>query len=190
MTGVSVLAYQLEAKRVELIHELVPNAATIALLANDNNPQTAAQIADVEAASRTFGQQVAILKASSDSDIEEAFAALAQRRVGALLVSSDPFFLSRRYQIVALVARHSIPAMYEWRQFAEADGLMSYGVDLIDAYRQAGIYVAKILNGAKPADLPVLQPTKFEFVINLKTAKKMGLDLPAKLLAFADHVIE
>ena len=169
---------------------MVPNAATIALLANDNNPQTAAQIADVEAASRTFGQQVVILNASSDSDIEEAFAALAQRRVGALLVSADPFFLSRRYQIVALVARHSIPAMYEWRQFAEADGLMSYGVDLIDAYRQAGIYVAKILNGAKPADLPVLQPTKFEFVINLKTAKKMGLDLPTKLLAFADHVIE
>jgi ABC-type uncharacterized transport system substrate-binding protein len=160
MTGVSVLAYQLEAKRVELIHELVPNAATIALLANDNNPQTAAQIADVEAASRTFGQQVVILNASSDSDIEEAFAALARRRVGALLVSSDPFFLSRRYQIVALVARHSIPAMYEWRQFAEADGLMSYGVDLIDAYRQAGIYVAKILNGAKPAELARLAADK------------------------------
>jgi putative ABC transport system substrate-binding protein len=127
---------------------------------------------------------VIILKATSDSEIEEAFAALAERRVSALLVSADPFFLSRRHQIVASVARRSIPAMYEWRQFAEADGLMSYGVDLIDAYRQAGVYVAKILNGAKPADLPILQPTKFEFVINLKTAKKMGLDLPAKLLAW------
>jgi putative ABC transport system substrate-binding protein len=133
---------------------------------------------------------VVILKARSDSEIEEAFAALAQRRVSALLVSADPFFLGRRHQIVASVARHSIPAMYEWRQFAEADGLMSYGVDLVDAYRQAGVYVAKILNGAKPADLPILQPTKFEFVINLKTAKKMGLDLPAKLLALADDVIE
>jgi putative ABC transport system substrate-binding protein len=190
VTGVSLFAYLLDAKRVELIHELVPGAATIALLANPNNPQADAQFADVEAASRTFGQQVIILKASSDIDIEQAFAALAQRRVSALLVSADPFFLSRRRQIVASVARHSIPAMYEWRQFAEADGLMSYGVDLIDAYRQAGVYVAKILNGTKPADLPVLQPTKFEFVINLKTAKKMGLELPAKLLALADDVIE
>jgi putative tryptophan/tyrosine transport system substrate-binding protein len=190
VTGVSLFAYLLDAKRVELMHELVPGAATIALLANSNNPQTDAQFADVEAASRTFRQQAVILKASSDSEIEEAFAALAQRRVSALLVSADPFFLSRRHQIVAAVARHAIPAMYEWRQFAEADGLMSYGVDLVDAYRQAGVYVAKILNGAKPADLPILQPTKFEFVINLRTAKKMGLDLPAKLLALADDVIE
>jgi len=190
VTGVSLFAYLLDAKRVELMHELVPSATTIALLANPNNPQADAQFADVEAASRTFGQQLIILKASSVSDIDEAFAALAQRRVSALLVSADPFFLSRRHQIVASVARHSIPAMYEWRQFAEAGGLMSYGVDLIDAYRQAGVYVAKILNGAKPADLPVLQPTKFEFVINLKTAKKMDLDLPAKLLALADDAIE
>jgi putative ABC transport system substrate-binding protein len=190
VTGISLFAYLLDAKRVELMHELVPSATMIALLANPNNPQTDAQLADVEAACRTFGQQVVILKARSDSEIEEAFAALAQRRVSALLVSADPFFLGRRHQIVASVARHSIPAMYEWRQFAEADGLMSYGVDLVDAYRQAGVYVAKILNGAKPADLPILQPTKFEFVINLKTAKKMGLDLPAKLLALADDVIE
>jgi putative ABC transport system substrate-binding protein len=190
VTGVSLFAYLLDAKRVELMHELVPSAATIALLANPNSPQADAQFADVEAASRTFGQQVVILKASSDSDIDQAFAALSQRRVSALLVSADPFLLSRRNQIVALVARHNVPAMYEWRQFAEADGLMSYGVDLVDAYRQAGVYVAKILNGAKPADLPILQPTKFEFVINLKTAKKMGLDLPAKLLALADDVIE
>jgi len=190
VTGVSLFAYLLDAKRVELMHELVPGAATIGLLANPNNPQANAQFADVEAASRTFGQQLIILKASSDGDIDEAFAVLAQKKVGALLVSADPFFLSRRHQIVASVAGRSIPAMYEWRQFADADGLMSYGVDLIDAYRQAGVYVAKILNGANPADLPVLQPTKFEFVINLKTAKKMGLDIPAKLLALADEVIE
>jgi putative ABC transport system substrate-binding protein len=190
VTGVSLFAYMLDAKRVELMHVLVPGAATIALLANPNNPQADAQLADVDAAARTFGQKLIILKASSDSDIEEAFAALAQKGVSALLVSADPFFLSRRHQIVAAVVRHAIPAMYEWRQFAEADGLMSYGVDLVDAYRQAGVYVAKVLNGAKPADLPVLQPTKFEFVLNLKTAKKMGIDLPAKLLALADDVIE
>jgi putative tryptophan/tyrosine transport system substrate-binding protein len=145
VTGVSLFAYLLDAKRVELVHELVPGAATIGLLANPNNPQADAQFADVEVASRTFGQQVIILKASSDSDIDEAFAVLAQKTVGALLVSADPFFLSRRHQIVASVARRSIPAMYEWRQFADADGLMSYGVDLVDAYRQAGAYVAKIL---------------------------------------------
>jgi putative ABC transport system substrate-binding protein len=190
VTGVSLFAYLLDAKRVELIHQLVPGAVTIALLANPNSPQADAQFADVEAASRSFGQQLIILKASSDNDIDEAFAELARRKADALLVSADPFFLSRRHQIVASVARRSIPAMYEWRQFAEADGLMSYGVDLVDAYRQAGVYVAKILNGAKPADLPILQPTKFEFVINLRTAKKMGLDLPAKLLALADDVIE
>ena len=190
VTGVSLFAYLLDAKRVELMHELVSGATTIALLANPNSPQADGQIADVEAASRTFGQQLIILKASSDSDIDEAFAALASRKVNALLVSADPFFLSRRDQIVGSVARLSVPAMYEWRQFAEAGGLMSYGVDLVDAYRQAGVYVAKIVNGAKSADLPVLQPTKFEFVINIKTAKKMGLDLPAKLQALADEVIE
>jgi putative ABC transport system substrate-binding protein len=133
---------------------------------------------------------VILLKASSNGDIDDAFAALALRKASALLVGADPFLLSGRHQIVASVARQSIPAMYEWRQYAEADGLTSYGVDLNDAYRLMGVYVAKILNGAKPVDLPVLQPTKFEFVINLKTAKKMGLDLPAKLLALADEVIE
>ena len=190
VTGVSLFAYLLDAKRVELMHELVPGAKTIGLLANPNNPQSETQFADVEAASRVFGQQVIILKASSDSDIDEAFAVLAQKNVGALLVSADPFFLSRRHQIVGLVASRAIPTMYEWRQFADAGGLMSYGVDLVDAYRQAGVYVAKILKGAKPADLPILQPTKFEFVINLRTVKKTGLEIPAKLLALADEVIE
>jgi putative ABC transport system substrate-binding protein len=190
MTGVSLFAYLLDAKRVELMHELVPGAATIALLTNPINPLADAQFAEVEAACRTFGQQVVLLKASSDSDIDEALAALSQRRVSALIVSADSFLVGRRNQIVALVARQNVPAMYEWRQFAEAGGLMSYGIDLVDAYRQAGVYAAKILNGAKPTDLPVLQPTKFELVINLKTVKKMGLELPAKLLALADDVIE
>jgi putative ABC transport system substrate-binding protein len=190
VTGVSLFAYLLDAKRLQFLHELVPSATTIALLANPNSPQADGQVADVEAASRTLGQKVIVLKASSDSGLDEAFAILGQRNVSALLVSADPFFLSRRIQIVNSVARLAVPAMYEWRQFAEVGGLMSYGVDLIDAYRQAGVYVAKILNGAKPADLPVLQPTKFEFVINLKTAKKMGLDVPAKLEALADDVVE
>jgi len=190
VTGVSLFAYLLDAKRIELMHNIVPGATTIALLANPNTPQADAQIADVEAASGRLGQQVIVLKASSDSDIEEAFAVLVYKRVSALLVGADPFLLSRRDQIVSSVERLALPTMYEWRQFAEAGGLMSYGVDLVDAYRQAGVYVARILNGAKPADLPVLQPAKFEFVINLKTAKKMGLDLPAKLLALADEVIE
>jgi putative ABC transport system substrate-binding protein len=190
VTGVSLFAYLLDAKRLQFLHELVPSSTTIALLANPDSPQADAQVADVEAASRTLGQKVIVLKASSDSDLDETFAVLAQRNVSALLVSADPFFLSRRVQIVNSVARLAVPAMYEWRQFAEVGGLMSYGVDLIDAYRQAGVYVAKILNGAKPADLPVLQPTKFEFVINLKTAKKMGLDVPAKLEALADDVVE
>jgi putative tryptophan/tyrosine transport system substrate-binding protein len=189
ITGVTLFTYLLDSKRVELMHVLLPNSSVIALLINPNS-QADAQFADVEAASRTFGQQLVLLKASTDSDIDLALATLDQRKASALLVSGDAFFLSRRDQLVASVAHYSIPAIYEWRQFAEAGGLMSYGVNLVDSYRQAGVYVSKILKGAKPADLPILQPTKFEFVINLKTAKTMGLDIPAKLLALADEVIE
>jgi putative ABC transport system substrate-binding protein len=189
ITGVTLFTALLGAKRLELMHELLPKASLIALLTNPTQ-QLDAQFADVEAAAHSLGQQLVVLKASTDSEIDEVFATLVQRKAGALLVSADPFFLSRRDQIVAAAMQHAIPAMYEWRQFAEAGGLMSYGIDLVDAYRQAGLYVAKILNGTKPADLPVLQPTKFEFVMNLKAARSMGLDIPAKLLALADSVIE
>jgi putative ABC transport system substrate-binding protein len=191
ITGVTLFAYLLDAKRVELMHELVPGASVVALLVNPNNAaQAEAQLADVEAAVQKFGQQLIILKAGHDTEIDSAIAGLAERKVGVLLVSADPLFLARREQLVALVARYAIPSIYEWRQFAEAGGLMSYGINLADAYRQAGVYVGKILKGVKPGDLPVLQPTKFELVINLKTAKTLGLTVPNTMLVAADQVIE
>jgi putative ABC transport system substrate-binding protein len=191
VTGVTLFAYLLDAKRVELMHELVPGASVVALLVNPNSPaQAEAQYADVEAAVRKFGQQLVILKAGTDSEIDSAIAGVTEKKASVLLVSADPLFLSRRDQLVALVTRHAIPAIYEWRQFAEAGGLMSYGIDLVDAYRQAGVYAGKILGGAKPGDLPVLQPTKFEFVINLKTARTLGLTVPNTMLVAADQVIE
>jgi ABC-type uncharacterized transport system substrate-binding protein len=191
ITGVTLFAYLLDAKRVELMHELVPGASVVALLVNPNSPaQAEAQYTDVAAAARKFGQQFIILRAGTVSEIDSAVATIAQTKSSVLLVSADPLFLSRRDQLVALVTRHAIPSIYEWRQFAEAGGLMSYGIDLVDAYRQAGIYVGKILRGAKPGDLPILQPTKFEFVINLKTAKVLGLTVPNTMLVAADQVIE
>jgi putative ABC transport system substrate-binding protein len=191
VTGVTLFAYLLDAKRVELMHELVPGASVFALLVNPNSPaQAEAQYADVEAAVRKFGQQLVILKAGTDSEIDSAIAEVAEKKASVLLVSADALFLSRHKRLVALVARYAIPSIYEWRQFAEAGGLMSYGVDLVDAYRQAGVYTGKILGGAKPGDLPVLQPTKFEFVVNLKTARTLGLAVPNTMLVSADHVIE
>jgi putative tryptophan/tyrosine transport system substrate-binding protein len=191
VTGVTLFAYLLDAKRVELMHELVPGASVFALLVNPNSPaQAEAQYADVEAAVRKFGQQLVILKAGTDSEIDSAIAGVVEKRGSVLLVSADALFLSRHEKLVALVARYAIPSIYEWRQFADAGGLMSYGIDLVDAYRQAGVYVGKILNGAKPGDLPVLQPTKFEFVINLKTARTLGLTVPNTMLVAADQVIE
>jgi putative tryptophan/tyrosine transport system substrate-binding protein len=190
-TGVTLFAYLLDSKRVELMHELVPGAPVVALLVNPNSPaQADAQYADVEAAVRKFGQQLVILKAGTDGEIDSAIAGIAEKKALVLLVSADPLFLSRRDRLVELVTRHAIPSIYEWRQFAEAGGLMSYGIDLVDAYRQAGVYAGKILGGAKPGDLPVLQPTKFEFVINLKTAKSLGLTVPNTMLVAADQVIE
>jgi putative tryptophan/tyrosine transport system substrate-binding protein len=191
VTGVTLFTYLLDAKRVELLHELVPGASVIALLVNPNSPaQADTQFADVKTACGKFGQELLIVKAGTEGEIDSAVASIAKNKASALLVSSDAFFLSQRDQLIALVTRYAIPSIFEWRQFVEAGGLMSYGIDLFDAYRQAGIYVGKILHGAKPADLPVLQPTKFEFVINLKTAKALGISVPNTMLVAADHVIE
>jgi putative ABC transport system substrate-binding protein len=189
-TGVYVFQQVLEGKRLGLLHELVPTAAVIAVLLNPSNANFQAQLRGVQEAARAGGQQVNILSASTDREIETAFAIVTESRAGALLVGSDPFFSSRLDQIVAEAARHRIPAIYEARDFAMAGGLASYGPNLADAYRQVGIYTGQILKGAKPADLPVVQAAKFEFVINLKTAQALGLDVSFELSARADEIIE
>jgi putative ABC transport system substrate-binding protein len=176
-------------KRLELISELVPRADVIGLLVNPYNPGFERVVALVREAARMKGVQLQILKAGTEGEIEAAFGALGQLRVGALFVA-DPLFNSRREELVALAARHAIPTMYEWREFAAAGGLISYGTRLTGTYRQAGAYVGRILAGAKPADLPVEQPTTFELVVNLKTAKALGLTVPPSILARADEVIE
>ena len=191
VTGVTLFTYLLDAKRVELIHELVPGADKIAVLVNPNSrAQAETQFADIEAAAGKFGQQAIMLKAGTGNEIDQAVARITETKGIALIVSSDSFFLSRRDQLVTLVTRHAIPTIFEFRQFTEAGGLMSYGIDLVDSYRQAGIYVGKILRGTKPGDLPVLQPTKFDFVINLKTAKALGVSVPSTMLVAADEIIE
>jgi putative tryptophan/tyrosine transport system substrate-binding protein len=190
LTGVSLLTIELMAKRLELLSELVPQARVIALLVNPTNPITERITSDVQEAAHTKGVQLLILKASSESEIDAAFASLVQQHADALVVSTDPFFGSRSEQLVALASRHAVPAIYEWREFAAAGGLISYGPSLMAAVRQVGIYAGKILKGAKPADLPVQQPTTFELVINLKTAKALGLTVPQSMLMRADEVIE
>jgi ABC-type uncharacterized transport system substrate-binding protein len=191
VTGMTFMARALAAKRLELLHELIPNATVISMLVNPNNPTAEADIGQVQAAARSLGLQVDIVNASTERDLTSIFATLNRRRLGALFVSGDPFFFSRRDQLGALSARHAIAATYDRREFVIAGGLMSYGAaDFADAYRQVGIYASKILKGAKPADLPVMQSTKFEFVINVKRAKALGLEIPDKLLALADEVIE
>jgi putative ABC transport system substrate-binding protein len=189
-TGVSVLIVELMPKRLELLSELVPHAKVIALLVNPNNPNTEPMIRGVQEAAHAKAVKLPILKASTEGEIDAAFAALVQPQAGALVVAADPFFSSRREQLVVLAARHAIPAIYEYRDFAASGGLISYGPSITAAARQVGNYAAKILKGAKPADLPVQQPTKFELVINLNTAKALGLTVPQSLLARADEVIE
>jgi putative tryptophan/tyrosine transport system substrate-binding protein len=190
VTGISNLNATLEAKRLGLLHELVPQAATIGILLNPNFPSAASQLRDIQEAARTIGLQFHVLRASTDREIDTAFESVAQHRIPALAVTTDSFFITRRDKLTALAARQRVPTMYSLRDFAAAGGLMSYGIDLLDAYRQAGVYTGRILKGEKPADLPVMQSTKFEFVINLKTAKALGFTIPAGLISFADEVIE
>jgi ABC-type uncharacterized transport system substrate-binding protein len=189
-TGLNLLTSEMTGKRLELARELVPRSAVVAVLINPNSPEAEPQLRDVQTAARAIGQPIHILSASTERDIDGAFATLVQQQDGALLITNDAFFIDRSEQLVVLAARHAVPAIYDRRAYAAAGGLISYGTHYVDAFRQLGVYAAKMLNGAKPADLPVEQSTKFELVINLKTAKALGLDIPAKLLALADEVIE
>jgi putative tryptophan/tyrosine transport system substrate-binding protein len=190
MTGVSILTTSLEAKRLELLHELVPNAALIAVLVNPNFSEAETQVKVVQAAATKLGRQIRILNAGNEREIAPAFAELNHQRVEALLVTSDPFLFIVRKELIALAARHAVPAVYFLRDFTAAGGLMSYGTSLFDAYRQMGIYAGRILKGTKPADLPIVQPTRFELVINLKTARTLGLVVPQTLQVAADEVVE
>jgi putative ABC transport system substrate-binding protein len=189
-TGVNIFTEELEAKRLGLVHEFLPARSVIAHLVNPGYSATEMNIEQVAAAARALGREILLLKASTESDIDGAFETLSQMGVAAVLVGASPFFNSRRDQIVALATRYGIPAAYEQREFALAGGLMSYGTNLSEAYRQMGVYVGKILKGAKPADLPVTQLTTFALVLNLKTAKTLGVTFPPGLLAIADEVIE
>jgi ABC-type uncharacterized transport system substrate-binding protein len=190
LTGVSAFLSVLGPKRVELLHELLPTADTIALLANFSNVNIKTDAPEIRAAADRLKHHLELLTASTESDLEAAFVTMVQHRVGSLIVMPDPFFISRSEQLVALAARHAMPAIYPLRTFADLGGLMSYGSSVLDLNRRAGIYVGKILNGAKPADLPVQQSTKVELVINLKTANALGYKIPVLMLAQADEVIE
>jgi putative ABC transport system substrate-binding protein len=189
-TGINFFSQEVAAKRLGLLHELVPKAVRVAVLVNPANDTNAETTLNVQEAARVIGVQVHVLDASTSREIDAGFAAVARERLDALFVISDPFLGSRRVQLVTLAARDRIPAIYSNRNYVAAGGLMSYGTDFADSYRQVGVYTGNILKGAKPADLPVLQPTKFEFVINLKTAKALGLTIPETLLATADEVIQ
>jgi putative ABC transport system substrate-binding protein len=190
LTGFSVLVTEMIPKRFELLSELVPQANVIALLVNPNSAVAERQTREAQEAARAKGVQLVILKAGAEREIDTAFGSLVQLQAGALLVGADPFFNSRREQLLALASRHGVPAIYEWPEFAAAGGLVSYGPSLTGVFRQLGTYAGKILNGTKPADLPVQQPTKFELVINLNTAKALGLTVPPRMLDLADEVIE
>ena len=191
LTGVNFFVSEVAAKRLELLRELVPAAARVGVLVNPTTPaNTESTLRDVEAAARVIGLQIRVLNASTSREINAAFATFVREQPDALVVSSGPFFTSRRVQLVQLAARHAIPAIYAGRHFPDIGGLMGYGANLTDAYRQVGVYTGRILKGAKPADLPVVQSSKFELVINAETARMLGLTVPDKLLAAADEVIE
>jgi putative tryptophan/tyrosine transport system substrate-binding protein len=190
ITGVTQLNSELVSKRLGLLHDLIPTATIIGLLLNPNDPRAETQSGDMQEAAHALGLQIHIVNAGTEDEIDSAFATLARLRAGALIVGTGEFFNSRPEQLAELAARHAMPAFYQLRQFAAAGGLISYGTSITDAYRQAGVYTGRILKGEKPADLPVLRPTKFELIINLKTAKVLGLTIPPGVLAIADEVIE
>jgi putative ABC transport system substrate-binding protein len=190
ITGLSNFMNLLSAKRLELLSETVPNANAIALLVNPKNPNAEPDIRTLRAAAQALGRRIEVLKATSETDLETAFAAIMEQRLGALFVNIDSFFADRTDQLVALAAHHHVPASYPLRQFVAAGGLMSYDANYVDAWRRAGIYAGRILKGDQPADLPVLQPTGFNLALNVKTARALGLDIPPKVLALANEVIE
>jgi putative ABC transport system substrate-binding protein len=190
LTGVSLLTAELVQKRLELLRDVVPNASVIAILVNPNNPNAEQNLGSAQEAARVIGRTIVTVKAGAASDFDAAFATIVQQRAGALVIAGDPFFNSQSEQLAALTVRHAMPAIYQQREFAAAGGLISYGIDLADAYRLAGTYAGQILKGSKPADLPVQQPTKFELFINLKTAKALGLAVPLVLQMTANEVIE
>jgi putative ABC transport system substrate-binding protein len=190
LTGIALFSYELIPKRLQLLHEMVPVATSIALIANPTNPGNAFQVREAKTGAGVLGLGLQVLNASVPSELEGAFALIVQQRIGAVLVMDDPFLIAQRSQLVALSSRHAVAAIYPYREFTEAGGLMSYGASLRDSVRQAGIYVGRILKGEKPADLPVLQPTKLEFVINAQTAKTLGITVPPTLSVAADEVIE
>ena len=189
-TGINFMTANLEAKRLGLLHELLPQAAVVGVLVNPAFPLAETQVHDFHDAARTLRLDVQVLHADTDQQIEAAFKTIADNHIPALAVAAGPFFDTRREQLVALAARHAVPTIYQFREYATVDGLMSYGIDAVDAYRQVGVYAGRVLKGENPAEMPLLQPTKFEFVINLRTAKALGLTFPPGLLAIADEVIE
>jgi ABC-type uncharacterized transport system substrate-binding protein len=190
LTGVALLSVELAPKKLQMLHELVPTVRTVGLLVNATNPNAETQSRDLQVAAQDLGLQLHVLHANSESDFDKAFAAMAQLRVGALVIGTDGFLNSRSEQLATLAKHHAMPAIFQYREFTAAGGLMSYGTSLTDTYRQVGVYVGRILKGEKPADLPVQQATKVELIINLKTAKALGLTVPPTLLARADEVIE
>ena len=190
VTGVSLLGYELDSKRLQLLRELLPRASTIGVLANANNPAITATLPQMKVAAEANGQRLVVLNAQTEVDIDAAFASLRSKGVDALLVTTNPFYEGRRDEIVALATRYSVPTLYPWREYSVAGGLISYGTSFTESYRQAGLYVGRILKGEKPADLPVVQATKFELLVNVKTAKSLGLTVPPSILATADEVIE
>ena len=190
ITGIAMMAVEMETKRLQLLHDLAPAASSLAILLNPSNAQAQAQEREAHRAARVIGRQVLVLKAGTEQEIEGAFAALVRERAGALLIGADTFFASTAVLFVVLTAHHSIPTVYPFRSYVDAGGLMSYGSSLLDAYRQTGVYTGRVLKGEKPGDLPIVQPIKFELVINLKTARAVGIAIPPTLVARADEVIE